>query len=138
MVRSYRELREAIDKKDRGLREKVVSMHHERKRFVERVDFITSPGYLQGGDSREKAGLTEGGVYKVITHLGILGFDEGSRRMRLEALHPGAGVEEVRERTGFELIVPGDLPYTEPPTEEELRIVRELDPEQRYTRPRED
>ncbi len=116
----------------------LVSMHHERKRFVERVDFITSPGYLQGGDSREKAGLTEGGAYKVITHLGILGFDEETRRMRLEALHPGASVEEVRDRTGFELIIPGDLPYTEPPTEEELRILRELDPDQRYTRPRED
>ena len=112
----------------------LVSMHHEKKRFVERVDFITSPGYLQGGDSREKAGLTEGGAYKVITHLGILGFDEGSRRMRLEALHPGASVEEVKERTGFELIISEELPYTEPPTEEELRILRELDPEQRYTR----
>jgi len=116
----------------------LVAMHHERKRFVEKVDFITAPGYLQGGDSREKAGLTEGGVYKVITHLGIFGFDEETRRMRLEALHPGAGVEDVKDRTGFELIIPGDLPYTEPPTEEELRILRELDPDQRYTRPRED
>lgn len=66
MVRSYRELREAIDKKDRGLREKIlVSMHHERRRFVERVDFITTPGYLKGGDSREKAGLTEGGYTRL-------------------------------------------------------------------------
>ena len=113
-------------------------MHHERKRFVEKVDFITTPGYLQGGESRAKAGLTEGGVYQVITHLGIFGFDEKTRRMRIQALHPGARLEEVKERTGFELVIPGDLPNTEPPTEEELRILRELDPDQKYTAAKEE
>jgi glutaconate CoA-transferase subunit B len=116
----------------------LVAMHHEKKRFVKRVDFITTPGYLQGGDSREKAGLTRGGVYKVITHLGMFDFDEKTRGMRLEALHPGARVEDVKERTGFELVIPEDIPFTEPPTEKELKILRELDPEQRYTRPREE
>ncbi len=116
----------------------LVAMHHEKKRFVERVDFITTPGYLQGGDSREKAGLKAGGVHKVITHLGIFGFDEKSRRMRLDALHPGATVEEVVERTGFEMIIPKKVPYTQAPTTEELRILRELDPDQRYTRPKEE
>lgn len=116
----------------------LVTMHHERKRFVEKVDFVTTPGYIQGGDSREKAGLTVGGVHKVITHLGLFGFDERTRRMRLEALHPGATVEEVKERTGFELIIPTDISCTAPPAEEELRILRELDPDQRYTRPREE
>jgi glutaconate CoA-transferase subunit B len=116
----------------------LVAMHHERKRFVEKVDFITTPGYLQGGDSREKAGLTEGGVHQVITHLGIFGFDEKTRRMRIQALHPGARLEEVKERTGFELIIPEDLPNTEPPTEEELRILRELDPDQKYTAAKEE
>jgi len=115
----------------------LVAMHHERKRFVEKVDFITAPGYLQGGDTREKAGLTEGGVYQVITHLGIFGFDKTTRRMRLQALHPGASVEEVKERTGFEMLIPEDLSYTDPPTEKELRILRELDPDQRYTSPKE-
>lgn len=115
----------------------LVAMHHERKRFVEKVDFITAPGYLHGGDTREKAGLTEGGVYQVITHLGIFGFDKTTRRMRLQALHPGASVEEVKERTGFEMLIPEDLSYTDPPTEEELRILRELDPDQRYTSPKE-
>ncbi|MGQ9655423.1 MAG: CoA-transferase subunit beta [Thermodesulfobacteriota bacterium] len=116
----------------------LVAMHHEKKRFVNKVDFITTPGYLQGGDSREKAGLKVGGVYKVITHLGIFGFDEKSRRMRLEALHPGATVEEVVERTGFEVIISKDVPVTEPPTQEELRILRELDPDQRYTKAKEE
>jgi glutaconate CoA-transferase subunit B len=116
----------------------LVAMHHEKKRFVKKVDFVTTPGYLQGGDSREKAGLTQGGVYRVITHLGMFGFDEKTRRMRLEALHRGATVEEVKDRTGFDLIIPDKIRYTDPPTEKELAILRELDPDQRYTRPREE
>jgi len=116
----------------------LVSMHHEKKRFVEKVDFNTTPGFLRGGDSREKAGLTVGGTYKVITHLGVFSFDEKSRRMRLDALHPGARVEEVVERTGFELLIPKEVPHTDPPTEDELRILRELDPDQRYTKPKEE
>ena len=116
----------------------LVAMHHEKKRFVKKVDFVTTPGYLNGGDTREKAGLTMGGTYKVITHLGIFGFDEKTRRMRLETLHPGATVEEVKDRTGFDLLIPDKIQYTKPPTEEELRVLRELDPDQRYTRPKEE
>jgi glutaconate CoA-transferase, subunit B len=115
----------------------LVAMHHEKKRFVEKVDFITTPGYLQGGDTRKKAGLLAGGAYKVITHLGIFGFDEKSKRMRLETLHPGVTVEEVKERTGFELLIPEKITYTKPPTDEELCNLRELDPDQRYTKPKE-
>jgi glutaconate CoA-transferase subunit B len=116
----------------------LVAMHHEKKRFVKKVDFITTPGYLQGGDSREKAGMPVGGTYKVITHLGIFGFDEKTRRMRLEGLHPGATVEEVKDRTGFDLVISDKIQHTKSPTAEELRILRELDPDQRYTRPREE
>ncbi len=116
----------------------LVAMHHEKKRFVPKVDFITTPGYLQGGASREQAGLRQGGVYKVITHLGVFGFDEKTRRMRLETLHPGVTIEEVRDKTGFELLTPDQLRCTAPPTAEELRILRELDPERRYTKPREE
>ena len=116
----------------------LVAMHHEKKRFVKKVDFITTPGYLHGGDSREQSGMPVGGTYKVITHLGIFGFDEKTRRMRLESLHPGATVEEVKDRTGFDLVIPENIQYTKPPTAEELRILRELDPDQRYTRPREE
>ena len=113
----------------------LVAMHHEKRRFVERVDFITTPGYLEGDDSREKAGLIAGGVHQVITHLGLFGFDPQSKKMSLQALHTGATVDEVRERTGFEMMIPDEIPFTEEPTEEELRILRELDPEQRYTSP---
>jgi glutaconate CoA-transferase subunit B len=116
----------------------LVSMHHEKKRFVDKVDFITTPGYLQGGDSRARAGLPVGGVYKVITHLGVFDFDEETKKMRVDALHPGASLDEVKARTGFELVVPDSIPNTEPPTEEELRILRILDPDQRYTKAQEE
>jgi len=115
----------------------LVAMHHEKKRFVEKVDFITTPGYLQGGESRKKAGLLMGGTYKVITHLGIFGFEEKTKRMRLETLHPEVTIEEVKERTGFEMLIPEKIEYTKPPTEQELQSLRELDPDQRYTKPKE-
>jgi glutaconate CoA-transferase subunit B len=114
----------------------LIAMHHEKKRFVPKVDFITTPGYLQGGDSRAKSGLIQGGVYKVITHLGIFGFDEKTRRMRLETLHPDVTVEQVQDNTGFDLLIPEAIHSTKSPTSEELRILRELDPNQRYTKPK--
>jgi glutaconate CoA-transferase, subunit B len=109
----------------------VVTMH-EKRRFVPRVDFITSPGYLEGGDSRRQAGLLFGGVSQVITNLAVLGFDEQTRAARLEALHPGVTLQEVQEATGFELLIPEQVPTTEPPTVDELALLRSLDPERRY------
>ncbi|MFQ5684000.1 MAG: CoA-transferase subunit beta, partial [Candidatus Binatia bacterium] len=114
----------------------IVAMHHEKRRLVEKVDFVTSPGYLNGGDSRREAGLIAGGVFKVVTHLAILGFDEKKGEMCLEGLQPGATVEEVKDNTGFDLMVKDDLYKAPPPTEEELKILRTLDPEKRYTSPR--
>ena len=105
---------------------------HERRRFVEHVDFITSPGYLDGGTSRQEAGLVFGRVVRVVTDLAILGFDEDSKAMRLEQVHPGVSVEDVIENTGFALIIPDVVPTTEPPTEEELNLLRALDPDSQY------
>jgi glutaconate CoA-transferase subunit B len=105
---------------------------HERRRFVEHVDFITSPGYLDGGTSRQEAGLVFGRVVRVVTDLAILGFDEDSKAMRLEQVHPGVSVEDVIENTGFDLIIPDVVPTTEPPTEEELNLLRALDPDSQY------
>jgi glutaconate CoA-transferase subunit B len=113
-------------------REVIVLTVHEKRRFVERVDFVTSPGFLAGGDSRRRSGLLFGGVSRLVTTLGIFGFDPASRRMRLEAVHPGVTVDEVRASTGFELLAADGLTTTSPPTEEELRILRELDPERRF------
>lgn len=106
---------------------------HERRRFVERVDFVTSPGFLDGGDARERAGLRQGRPVSVITDLAILGFDEESRRLRLDGLQPGVTVDEVVANTGFELLVPSSVPELDPPTPEELSALRllrtgELDP----------
>ena len=103
-----------------------VITRHERRRFVERVDFVTSPGFLSGGEARREAGLTRGEPVAVITDLATLGFEPGSKRMRLEALQPGVTVDEVVENTGFELIVPDGVPELEPPTDQELAALQLL------------
>lgn len=101
------------------------------KRFVEKVNFITTPGYLSGKGAREAAGLPLGtGPYKVITNYCILGYDEETCRMRIESLNPGMTVEKVQENCGFELLQADRIEATPPPTEEELRILREeVDPD---------
>jgi len=108
----------------------LIIINHELRRLPQRVDWLTSPGYLDGSPrARQRAGLVRGGPHKVITDLAILGFDEESHRMRLESLHLGATVEQVQENTGFELLTPAFVPRTEEPTEEELVILRErVDP----------
>jgi glutaconate CoA-transferase subunit B len=114
-------------------REVLVLTTHEPRRFAERVDFVTSPGWLRGGDSRQRSGLLFGGVSRVVTTLGILGFDPATRAMRIEAVHPGVSVEQVRASTPFELPAAERVEITAPPTAEELAILRELDPERRFT-----
>jgi glutaconate CoA-transferase subunit B len=103
----------------------------DNRRFVEQIDFITSPGYLNGKGGREKAGLPKDtGPYKVVTNLCILGYDDDTCRMRIESLHPGVTVEEVQENCGFELLKAPKIETTHPPTDEELSILREqVDPE---------
>ena len=113
-------------------REVMILTVHEKRRFIERVDFVTSPGYLEGGDSRRRAGLLWGGVSRVVTTLGLFDFHPESRRMQLLALHPGVTVERVRENTGFEVLVSPSLTTTKPPTEEELSILRMLDPKRQF------
>ncbi len=113
-------------------RQVIVVTKHERRRFVNQVDFITSPGFLTGTASRREAGLVFGGVKRVVTDLCILGFEESTKEMRLEALHPGVSVEDVIENTGFELNIPADVSTTEPPREEELVLLRDLDPDRQY------
>jgi glutaconate CoA-transferase, subunit B len=116
-----------------SLTQMIVAMKHEKRRFVDRVDFITSPGYISGSESRREAGLVAGGMYRVVTDLGILGFEELSKRMQLEALHPGVTAADVQANTGFALLVAADLAVTDPPTEHELVVLRDLDPDRLYT-----
>ncbi|RTL94805.1 3-oxoadipate--succinyl-CoA transferase subunit B [Ancylobacter aquaticus] len=116
-----------------SLADMIVAMKHEKRRFVEKVDFITSPGFLDGGDTRAQAGLPAGGMFRVVTDLGILGFEAESRAMTVLALHPGVSAADIKANTGFELPVPDDVEVTPAPTPNELAILRELDPEQLYT-----
>ncbi|MGH7154145.1 MAG: CoA-transferase subunit beta [Acetobacteraceae bacterium] len=111
----------------------MVVMKHEKRRFVEQVEFITSPGYLRGGTARRDAGLLAGGPELIITDLAELGFHPETKRMQIQALHPGVSVEQVQANTGFALDAATDIHVTERPTEHELRILRQLDPERLYT-----
>jgi glutaconate CoA-transferase subunit B len=100
-----------------------------KRAFVEHVDFVTSVGYLEGGDSREKAGLWPGGPWKVITDKCVFNFSTPTREMQLESLHPGVTLEEVLELMSFRPVVPDNLGQTAPPTEEQVRLIRrEIDP----------
>src|SRR5438105_8175144 len=104
----------------------LVVTKHDRRRFVEKLDYRTTPGYLTGPGAREAAGLPPGaGPYRVITDLAILGYHEHTKRMQVLSLHPGRGLDQVQQATGFELSVQESLATTAPPTELELRILRE-------------
>jgi glutaconate CoA-transferase subunit B len=111
----------------------IVAMKHEKRRFVPKVDFITSPGWIDGGRSREKAGLPQGGMWRVVTDLAILGFDEETREMKVLALQQGVTRQQVQENTGFELRFEKRVETAEPPRKDELEVLRELDPERLYT-----
>ncbi|MBM4440114.1 MAG: CoA-transferase [Candidatus Rokubacteria bacterium] len=113
-------------------REVMILTVHEKRRFSERVDFVTSPGYLTGGDARRDSGLLFGGVSRMVTTLGVFDFEPESRRMRLIALHRGATVDDVQANTGFEVLVSNDLHTTEPPTDKELTLLRTLDPKRQF------
>lgn len=105
----------------------------QRRRFPEKVDFVTSAGFLGGGADRERLHAPGQGPAAVVTDLGILRFHPETREMYLTALHPGAGADQVRENVDWDLRVADELETTEPPTAEELRIIREeLDPQGIY------
>jgi glutaconate CoA-transferase, subunit B len=100
------------------------------KRFVEKVSFITTPGYLTGPGAREKAGLSKNtGPYKVITNMAILGYDEETKRMRVESIHEGYAFDDVQKNCGFQLLKAKEIVTTPSPTSHELEILRkEVDP----------
>jgi glutaconate CoA-transferase, subunit B len=107
-------------------REVLIVTVHEPRRFVERLDFATSPGHLGSGEARRTAGLVFGGPSRVVTDLAELDFHPETRRMRVRALQPGASLELVRERTGFPLEAPAPVAELAPPTEAELSALRAL------------
>ena len=111
----------------------IVAMKHEKRRFVPEVDFVTSPGFLSGGTSRADAGLVTGGMFRVVTDLALMGFDGENRQMKVLALHQGVSRDQVLNNTGFDLAFDDELTETEPPSADELAVLRKLDPEQLYT-----
>ncbi len=113
-------------------KEVIILTAHEKRRFVPRVDFVTSPGWVDGNGSRAKAGLIFGGVSRVVTTLGVFGFDPETRRMRVEALHHEVTLGTVRANTGFELLTADPVGITAPPTPDELQMLRALDPDRRF------
>ena len=107
-----------------------ILLKHDAKKFVPKLDFLTTPGYLTGPGAREAAGLPANtGPYRVITDLCVLDFHPDTRRMRVKSLHPGKTLEQVRAATGFELEACDPLTTTVEPNEEQLRVLRtEVDP----------
>ena len=106
----------------------VIIMKHEKRRFVENVSYITSPGFGDGKGWRERNGLRGGGPCAMITTKGILRFDSETKEMILNAIHPGITVEDVFENTGWNLRCAPKVEKMKPPTRSELRIVRKYDP----------
>jgi glutaconate CoA-transferase subunit B len=112
----------------------LIIMQHERRRFTPRVDYVTSPGYGEGGEWRARVGLPRGGPVAAITTLGVLRFHPDTREAYLDSYHPGTSVAEVRANTGWDLLVGERVRETLPPRPNELRIIREYDPDGFWTR----
>jgi glutaconate CoA-transferase subunit B len=115
----------------------IVLNHHDRRTLVERCDWVSAVGWHIGGaDARTRLGLPGGGPKYCVTPLAVLDFAEDSKRMRLHSLHPGVSLEQVRDHTGFDLIVPEHVPTTAPPSPRELEVLRSrVDPDGRLRSP---
>lgn len=106
----------------------VIIMTHEKRKMVKKLDYLTSPGFLNGPGARENAGLRGAGPSLVVSNLCQMDFEEETKRIRLKTIHPGVTVQQVLENSGFELIVPRNVPTTDLPTCEELELLRVIDP----------
>ncbi len=107
----------------------ITFMQHQKRRFVEKLDYLTSVGWYKGGDSRQKLGLQRGSAMAVVTNLGVMKFDETTRQMYLAEYYPGITIDRIVENTGFPVDTSRAVEAV-PPTSEELRILREeVDPQ---------
>jgi glutaconate CoA-transferase subunit B len=108
-----------------GCRRTVVMIQHQKQRFPEKVDFVTTPGYFGGGAEREKYGFFGKGPSAVISTLAVLRFDPETKEMYLASYHPGITVAQIKENTGWDLKIAADVHETERPSPELIRILRE-------------
>jgi acyl CoA:acetate/3-ketoacid CoA transferase beta subunit len=108
----------------------IIIANQSKRTFVNKVDFLTTPGYLDGPGSREKAGLPRGsGPYRVITQLGVYGFDEKTKKLKLISLHPNTSLDEIKENSSFDIMIPDKIERSPEPGPEDLKILRqEIDP----------
>jgi glutaconate CoA-transferase subunit B len=107
----------------------IIFMQQEKKRFVEKVDYLSSPGWLTGGEARTKAGFKRGGPFAVVTNLGVMKFDDETKRMYLAERYPGVSLERIAESTSFAMDLTRAVEAT-PPSERELKTLREdVDPD---------
>lgn len=111
----------------------LIMMNQQKRRFLERVDFITSPGYLDGPGCREKYGYPGNGPAVIITNMAIFRFDEKTKEAYLDSVHPGVTIEDVKKEVSWDLKVSPDVKTTPPPTREEADIIRILDSQKIYT-----
>ena len=113
----------------------VTLMRHERRRLVDRVSYVTSPGHGDGTPGwREHHGLLGGGPAAIVTTMAVLRFPEGGGEAFLASVHPGCSVQDVRASTGWDLRAAPEVEVTSPPTAEELAELRKLDPQGFWTR----
>jgi glutaconate CoA-transferase subunit B len=110
-----------------GCKRYLIMASHESRRFMEKVDYISSPGYLDGGDAREKAGFVGGGPSAIISTLGILRPDPVSKEFFLDAYFPFTTIDEICNNTGWDLKVSPNVKQVPEPTEKELKNLREVD-----------
>ena len=103
----------------------IIFMRHEKRKFVRQVDYLTSPGWLDGAGRREEVGLTRGGPAAVITNMAVMGFDEHTREMVLQGVYPGVSPQQVVDNMSFEVDI-SSARQIMPPSKEELRILREV------------
>jgi glutaconate CoA-transferase subunit B len=110
----------------------VIVTRQTKRTFVEKVDYVTSPGFLAGPGAREKAGLPGQGPLGVVTDMAVFGFDGRTCEMTLETLHPGVTLDDVRTASGFDIAVAPSLRTTPPPTAADLEVLRGIDPQGVY------
>jgi acyl CoA:acetate/3-ketoacid CoA transferase beta subunit len=105
----------------------IIAAKQSKQTFVKKLDFLTTAGYLEGEGSREKAGLPKGtGPYRLVTQLGIYGFNRTNKRVEVVSLHPGVPLEEVKENSSFEILVPEKYGVSPTPPPEYLKLLREV------------